>query len=388
MRLIVVQPTSLCNLDCSYCYVPNRQDKTMMSFDVLEEMIKNIFSSSFLDGHNVEFLWHAGEPLLAGIKFYEKAISLIEKYNVKNIEVHQSVQTNAIPITDQWCDFFAKHNFNVGISVDGPKFLHDKNRRNWSNKGSFDQVMRGFCKLRSHDIGTGALCVLTREHLDYPEELFKFFIENGFESVGFNIEEIDNANLTSSLNLDKNIISSETLIRFRTFFSKLYDIWLPYSGKFDIREFQDFFNVSNLKISDSSYVREPDETKNLGIVTIHKNGDISPFSPEFAGAESEKYNNFIIGNVFEDKFDDLMFKNEYQVIYRDIEKKKESCQKECQYFSICGGDYASNSYFESGDISQTHSTACKLLRQELSDILLEKLIKTKYESDGKYSMAI
>lgn len=388
MRLIVVQPSSLCNLNCSYCYVPNRKDKTMMSYYVLEEMMKKIFNSSFLDGHSVEFLWHAGEPLLAGIKFYEKAISLIEQYNVNNIEVHQSVQTNAVPITEQWCKFFSKHNFNVGISVDGPKFLHDKNRRNWSDGGSFEQVMRGFCKLRSNDIGTGALCVLTKEHLDYPEEIFEFFIENGFESVGFNIEEIDNANLMSSLNLDKNIICSDTLVKFRSFFSKLYDIWLPYSGKFDIREFQDFFNVSSHKISNPSYVREPDETKNLGIITIHKNGDISPFSPEFAGAKSVKYNDFIIGNVLKDKFDNLMYKKEYKIIHQDIKNKKENCKKECQYFSICGGDYASNSYFESGDISHPQSTACRLLRQELSDILLEKLKKTIYETDGKFKLAI
>src|SRR5882724_2053442 len=125
--LIVVQPSSYCNLDCRYCYVPNRQEVGCMSEHLLEEIIKKILRSRCVK-NNVRFLWHAGEPLSLGIAFYERALSLQERYNGQSRGIHNCIQTNGLLITDQWIEFLHRNRFSIGISVDGPDFLHDSMR--------------------------------------------------------------------------------------------------------------------------------------------------------------------------------------------------------------------------------------------------------------------
>lgn len=127
-KLIIIQPTSFCNLNCRYCYVPFRQDHNFMSDEVLDSAIKLSLESPFLQ-NEVEFLYHAGEPLTVGIDFYKKAMQFIERYNSKNINVINNIQTNGVLLNDKWCTFLKDYHFKVGISIDGPEFLHDKNRK-------------------------------------------------------------------------------------------------------------------------------------------------------------------------------------------------------------------------------------------------------------------
>lgn len=373
MRLVVIQPTSRCNLNCRYCYVPNRQDKSTISDDHLETLFEKLFESEFLEGHTVEFLWHCGEPLLVGIDFYKKAIGLIEKFNKNQVEVKQSIQTNGLLLDKNWCEFFRNERWNVGLSVDGPEFLHDLNRRSWNDKPSHSYVMEKHCLMRSEGITTGALCVLTHEHLKYPEDIIEFFASHHFPSVGFNIEEIENANTSSTLHGLSGRLDPEMLQRFSEFASRLYDAWKPYQGSLEVREFQDFFNVAASFLEDGDYVRNPDEVAPLGIITIHKNGDISTYSPEFAGAKDPHYNDFVITNVAEVDFSELQFHPNYLRIFDAVERHKQNCRSNCIYYPICGGAYVSNAYFESGLIETRESTACKLLRQVLTDVLIEKL---------------
>jgi uncharacterized protein len=348
-----------------------------MNDKTLENLFSKLFNSSFIDNTGVDFLWHAGEPLLAGLEFYKKAIDFITKYNIRKLPVTHSIQTNGILINEKWCEFFFKNDFNVGLSVDGPEFLHDINRVTWGGKPSHKKVMDKFCLLRQYGITSGALCVLTREHLKYPKLILDFFTNNDFPSVGFNIEEIENDNTSSSLNKSNNEIIEDVKSEYRNFISVLYDEWLPHSGKFDIREFQDLFNVIHKKLTDPNYIRIPDEVADLGIITIHNNGDISTYSPEFAGAKDEKYNDFIFGNVNSIDFDSLANNEVLNTIIRDVNEHKTHCKKTCSYFSICGGSYVSNVYFETSDITNSESTACILMRQITADVLFDKLTKKK-----------
>ncbi|WP_108126728.1 cyclophane-forming radical SAM/SPASM peptide maturase GrrM/OscB [Saccharospirillum mangrovi] len=387
MKLIVVQPTSFCNINCSYCYVPNRSDKTRMSKDTLENLFSGLFGSAFLEeNESVEFLWHSGEPLVVGLPFYREVFELIEKYNKnKNIVVH-SFQTNGLLLNEDWCNFFRTKKVNVGFSIDGPEFLHDINRVGWNGKGTHREVMEKYCLLRSNGISSGALCVLTREHLRYPKEILNFFVENRFPSVGFNVEEIENANTNSSLGIRVDLIHSDVITEFREFVSEFYDLWLPYSGIIDVREFQDFFNVSHKKILDPLYRRTPDEVQDFGIVTVQKDGSLSTYSPEFAGAKSDKYSDFVIGNVHRDTFSDISSSKQFLTIKNDMDKHKENCENSCQYFDLCGGSYASNVFFETSDLTRPESTACRLLRKTLYDVLLEKLASTQGNIESGFSI--
>src|SRR3954454_3780233 len=142
ISLVVLQPTSLCNLNCRYCYVPERMNASVMDDQTLELAIGKVLRSS-LTAPSVEFLWHAGEPLTVGMGFYRRACDFVKMHNQRQLRVRQTIQTNATLIDRDWCQFFADEKFGLGVSVDGPEFLHDKQRSNWSGRGSHKKVMRG-----------------------------------------------------------------------------------------------------------------------------------------------------------------------------------------------------------------------------------------------------
>ena len=100
-----------------------------------------------------------------------------------------TIQTNGTYISQEWLDFFRENNIAVSISIDGPKFLHDKNRRSWNDKSTFDLTLRGVRLLRENEIPLVGLCVLSIESLKYPREILEFFIEEGFSKLGLIVEE-------------------------------------------------------------------------------------------------------------------------------------------------------------------------------------------------------
>ncbi len=369
VSLVVIQPTSLCNLNCKYCYVPNRKDSSLINSVVLEEIFKKVFSLE-LKEERIEFLWHSGEPMLAGLKFYENVVKLQNKYNTNNITVRNTIQTNGILIDCEWAKFFKKNNFSIGVSIDGPSFINDINRVTWGNKPTTKKVLEGISNLKEEGITPGVLCVISRKSLDYPTEIFDFFKNEGLHWIGFNVEEIENANEKSSLNDSEGV--SE---KYKYFISRLYDLWNENIPKIEIREFVDTLNVINDKFRSPNYYRKPDETTDFKIITIHKNGDISTYSPEFAGMPSAIHNNFVIGNILVDEFESLPENKIFKKIKRDVDASIMNCAKQCLYFDLCGGGFLSNKLAENGSIKSTETTSCSLHRKIMTDVIFEKLKK-------------
>jgi uncharacterized protein len=141
---------AMCNLNCSYCYY-NDVNKTsgetglrLMTDTVLEKYIIQHFDAS--RGPVVFFSWHGGEPLLAGIRFYEKALTLQEKYKPEGVTVRNGIQTNGSLLDKAWCSFLNVNNFYVGISIDGTRELHDEFRRSKGGVPSFRMVAEGFAR--------------------------------------------------------------------------------------------------------------------------------------------------------------------------------------------------------------------------------------------------
>ena len=144
--LLVLQPTTFCNLDCSYCYLPDRQLKHKFSLDLLEPIFHNLFSSPYLN-KDFTIVWHAGEPLAMPPNFYKSAFDIIDdiaqKLNKNQYHFEHSIQTNGTLINQDWCDFFKTHNVKIGVSVDGPDFIHDANRKTKTGLGTHASTMRG-----------------------------------------------------------------------------------------------------------------------------------------------------------------------------------------------------------------------------------------------------
>ena len=178
--LVVIQSTSLCNLDCSYCYLPDRQKKRVFDLDLIPLLVERILESPYA-GPEFSLVWHAGEPLTLPTSWYDKATTLInqslERLGAQDLDIDQHVQTNATLINDDWCDCFRRNRIVVGISVDGPEDIHDAHRRFRNGRGSHALAMRGIEALQSNRVPFHCISVITADAMEQPERMYRFFLE-------------------------------------------------------------------------------------------------------------------------------------------------------------------------------------------------------------------
>ena len=144
-----------------------------MSDEVLEEYIRQTIGAHRIT--EVTFAWQGGEPTILGIDFFKKALDLQKKYCRQGMVIHNTIQTNGVLLDDEWCKFFKKNRFLVGISIDGPQALHDTCRTDGAGKGSFDRVMQGLALLKKHKVEFNILCTVNAVNGNHPLEVYRFF---------------------------------------------------------------------------------------------------------------------------------------------------------------------------------------------------------------------
>jgi len=186
---VVAKPIgSACNLTCEYCFYLEKQalfaadEKYRMPDRVLAAFIANYIT--FQPTPVVEFVWQGGEPTLLGIDFFKRVIELQKPFAGQKT-ITNSLQTNGTLLTDEWCSFLKKHHFMVGISLDGPKEIHDRYRRDRQGKGTFNQVMRGLKLLKEHKVEYNVLACVARETAKRPLDIYRFFKDEGVEFIQF-----------------------------------------------------------------------------------------------------------------------------------------------------------------------------------------------------------
>lgn len=376
ISLVVLQPTSLCNLNCRYCYVPERMNAAVMDERTLEAAIAKVLRSP-LTAPSVEFLWHAGEPLTVGIDFYRRVCKFTEIHNQRQLRVRQNIQTNATLIDADWCRLFSDEKFGVGVSVDGPEFLHDKQRSNWAGRGSHKKVMRGVELLRQHGIPFGALCVVTLDTLDYPDEFYRFFSDGGFGWLGFQVEETEGSHGASSLMSRNRTLDAQTVERYNKFIERIFDLWRSDPNRLVIREFRNMLQLLAGKLADPNARQESDETMPIKIITIRRDGEISTNSPEFASSRDARFNDFKFGNINDIEIEDVFRNQYYRELQGAIRSSVQRCAESCMYFDVCGGRYLSNKHAEHGCVEATETAVCKLHRQVVASVFLDRLARTE-----------
>jgi uncharacterized protein len=178
-----------CNLNCSYCYYTGKSDLyeespvLLMDDDLLEQYIVQHIRASGND--EVMFSWHGGEPLLAGIDFYKKAINLQRKYLPPGCRLINGIQTNGTLLDEEWCEFLARENFLTGISIDGPAHLHNSFRMDHRGEETFEKVIRGYKLLQQYGITSEILCVVHAQNVNHPLEVYNFFKSLGARFITF-----------------------------------------------------------------------------------------------------------------------------------------------------------------------------------------------------------
>lgn len=179
----------ICNLDCGYCYYLSKKnlfprgEHFRMSPDTLRSYVSGFIAAS--PGPEVPFVWHGGEPTLAGLPFYRRVVELQREYLPKGWTATNNLQTNGTLLDQRWCRFLAEHQFTVGISIDGPARLHDAARPGRVGQGSQEDAVRGFRLLREHGIDPDVLCTINRHNVGAPGEVYRFFLDLGVRWLQF-----------------------------------------------------------------------------------------------------------------------------------------------------------------------------------------------------------
>lgn len=168
---------AICNLDCKYCYFLKKEtlfpgSNFRMSDQVLEEYINQYIRTQ--PQPEVSFAWQGGEPTLMGVDFFRKAVELQAKHRRPGMRILNSLQTNAITLDEEWCEFFRDHHFLIGVSLDGPQELHDHYRVDKGGAPSFHRVMQGIDLLQKHSVAFNILTTVHAANEDHPIRVYEF----------------------------------------------------------------------------------------------------------------------------------------------------------------------------------------------------------------------
>jgi uncharacterized protein len=176
---VLAKPTgAVCNLDCAYCFFLSKEmlypgSRFRMADDLLELYIRQLIEAHRVP--EVTLAWQGGEPTLMGLPFFRRVVALAEQYCRPGMTIHHVIQTNGTLLNDEWGEFLAAHRYLVGISIDGPRDIHDIYRYDKGGGPTFDKVMRGLDVLKRHGVDWNILCTLHRANADRPLDVYHFF---------------------------------------------------------------------------------------------------------------------------------------------------------------------------------------------------------------------
>ncbi len=342
---------SLCNLDCKYCYYLEKENlypgqrTGVMSDEVLTLFVEQYIQSQ--SGSEVHFLWQGGEPTLAGLDFFERAIQLQQKYSDGRI-IHNALQTNATTLDDHFCRFLKQHDFLLGVSVDGPKHLHDAYRVNKGGQPTYDQVMNGLNCLKSHGVRFNLLCVVHRENSLHPIEVYESLKEIGGTHLQFLplVEQISRATdrgirLTTpdhqveSDPMEGNVSPSS----YGQFLIEIFDHWFRQDvGKVFVQIF-DVTLENWLGLEPSLCIFR--ETCG-DAVALEKSGDVY-------SCDHYVFPEYLVGNIRSDSLHSIVSSPRQRAFGLDKKSRLPRQCRECEVYFACKGECPKNRFMKTSD---------------------------------------
>jgi uncharacterized protein len=338
---VLAKPTgAICNLACSYCFFLEKErlypgSKFRMPDEVLENYIRQLIEVHRCS--QVTVGWQGGEPTLMGIDFYRSAIELQEKYRKPGMKFENTMQTNGTLLDDEWCRFFKENDFLIGISIDGPREIHDSYRVDKRGQGTFDRVTRGLRLLQKHGVEYNVLTTVNRSNADYPLEVYHFLRDEArtdwiqFIPV---VERINERGHTLFQRGDRVSDRSVLPEQFGNFLCRIFDEWVRNDvGKVFVQTFEASVRKW-LGLPSGMCVFE--ETCGIGLALEH-NGDLYSCD-HFVEPD------YLLGNIMEKEISELAFSKEQ---YRFGQNKRDNLPQvclECDVFFACLGECPKNRF--------------------------------------------
>ena len=334
-----------CNLACKYCYYLEKNNlyqnshRHLMSDEMLEQFTREYIEAQTMP--QVLFTWHGGEPLMRSIDFYKKALALQKKY-AHGKQIDNVIQTNGTLLTDEWCEFFAKNHWLVGISIDGPQEYHDHYRVTPAGKPSWEKVMQGIQLLKKHRVEWNAMAVVNAYNAEHPLEFYHFFRDNGCQYLQFTpiverLTEHEDGRTLASLADDREIPLTDASVtpqQWGNFLCTIFDDWVRHDvGKTFVEIFDcTLANWMGVLPGICAYSKE---CGHAGV--MEHNGDVY-------SCDHFVFPEYKLGNIREQSLIDMLYGEKQQAFSRLKHTSLPRQCKECDMEFACHGECPKNRF--------------------------------------------
>lgn len=336
---VFVKPAGpACNLACSYCYYLGNSTlyehgtRFSMTDDLLELYTRQHIEAS--TGDVITFSWHGGEPLLAGMEFYRKAIAFQNKHNKEGKKIINGIQTNGTLIDSEWCSFLAEEHFIAGLSLDGPERLHDLFRRAKDGSATFSRVMYGFDQLVMSGIDPEILCVVNAENVKFPTEVYGFFRQLGAPFITF-IPLVERQDGNPSGVTDSSVSSAA----FGSFLCTVFDQWVEHDiGRVKVQIFEEALRTA----FDQEHTLCIFKPVCGGVPVVEHNGD-------FFACDHFVSRKYLSGNIREKSLASLLDSNGQKAFGEQKLTTLPQYCIECGVRQMCNGECPKNRFINTPD---------------------------------------
>ncbi len=329
---------AICNLNCSYCYYLEKKDiypgngSFLMSDDLLEKYVIQHIEATTDD--LITFSWHGGEPLMAGIDFYGKAVALQQKYKPEGKLISNGMQTNGTMLNDEWCRFLSENGFTVGVSIDGPAEYHDLNRRTRNSKNTSDEVIKGFNLLKKYGITPEVLCVVNSANVKSPLEVYEYLKGLGPEYLAF-LPLVEKDKNSSSLASANSVSAKE----FGIFLSSIFDEWVEKDiGSIKIQIFEEAIRPA----FGQDHTLCIFKTECGGVPVVEHNGD-------FYSCDHYVNSEHLLGNIKDKSLSYFLDSKKQKEFGKEKSLTLPGYCKKCEVLAMCNGECPKNRFISSPD---------------------------------------
>jgi uncharacterized protein len=325
---------SLCNLQCSYCYYLDKKElypgnTTLMDDDLLREYIIQHIEATTEE--IILFSWHGGEPMLAGIEFYQNAVAIQKQYLPPGKKLVNGIQTNGTLIDEEWCWFLSKENFLVGISLDGTEELHNLYRTNRKGDGTFQMVLSGLKLLQQYGITFEILCVVNAINVKYPLQIYRFFKELGVKYITF-LPLVEQQHGTPSIVSSASVLSAE----FGRFLIAIFDEWVEQDiGNIQIQIFEEAIRTA----FDQEHILCVFKEICGGVPVVEHNGD-------FYACDHFVDPKFLYGNILKTPLTSLLDSPQQKTFGMAKSLTLPHYCRQCPVLNMCNGECPKNRFIE------------------------------------------
>lgn len=346
---VVIQPTSLCNIACAYCYLPQKSERHLLSDEVLASVVATVRRWHGL-GRAVEILWHSGEPLTVGRARFRELLGADWPAGTPH-----RIQTNATLIDGAWCDLFEEYRPEIGVSIDGPAAMN-AHRVTRAGRPAHRRIEAGIGALRDRGI---AFDILSVAHAPEPADaaaLYAYACGIGARSLGVLPVE------TIGVFAGGSTAAREQWARY---FEALFLAWRE-NPAVDLRELNQvagYVAQVGRRLSPALRLKELLARPVDPFPTVQYNGEVTVISPDLSGFDHPEFGAFTIGNVLRDPLDRLLAAAPRVPWVRQTLEGVSACRATCEYAAGCGGAWPSNKWFENHDLRSTTTHFCQALHQ-------------------------